>query len=318
MTFRLGSIPVRVTLWFLLVTVMFGASGDARRMAIWVAIVFVSVLVHELGHALMGRAFGLSPQIELHGMGGTTSWTDGRNVGPWKSVAISLAGPFAGFALGGAAFALGMLGLAPKHELARYAFEMVLFVNVGWGIVNLLPMLPLDGGNVMRAVLNGLTKGRGEKAARVVSVVVAALVVGVAVLLKWPWLGLIAGLFALSNIQALRAADQRTVDAPLVGAIQRSYAALERQDGAEAIGLLRPALASPTTSPELRQIGLRLFAYSLLIEGHWGELMPLLEQERAVIGRDELARYAHTARELGRAEEAAQIEALDASLAAAT
>ena len=45
--------------------------------AIWVAIVFISVLVHELGHALVGRMFGLDPQIELHGMGGTTSWVNG-------------------------------------------------------------------------------------------------------------------------------------------------------------------------------------------------------------------------------------------------
>jgi Zn-dependent protease len=312
-TFRLGSIPVRVTLWFVLVSIMFGTSGARTQpvyVALWVAVVFVSVLVHELGHALMGRAFGLEPQIELHGMGGTTSWASGRDVGPWKSVAISLAGPFAGFAFGGLVFFAEQVGLSPKHELAKAAMEQLLFVNIFWGVINLVPMLPLDGGNVMRSVLNGITKGRGEKASRIVSIVIAGLLVLFALKIKWIYGGFIGALFAFSNIQALRAVGRVETNAPLAEAIEQSYAALEKQDGATAIALLRPALANGTTSPQLYQIGLRLFAYSLLIEGHWRELMPLLEREHAVIGKEELSRYARTARELGRQEEADRIEAL--------
>ena len=83
LSFRLGRIPVRIHAMFFLVSGMLGASGgDMASILIWVATVFVSVLIHELGHALCGMAFGLAPEIDLHGMGGTTSWADtGTNRG---------------------------------------------------------------------------------------------------------------------------------------------------------------------------------------------------------------------------------------------
>ena len=62
----------------------------------WLAVVFISVLFHELGHALVGRQFGLSPQITLYSMGGLTSWTKATEISPAKDLAISLAGPAAG------------------------------------------------------------------------------------------------------------------------------------------------------------------------------------------------------------------------------
>jgi hypothetical protein len=50
----------------------------------------------------------------------------------------------------------------------------VIWINVWWSILNLLPMLPLDGGNVTRSVLDLLTRGRGRRPAEIVSIVVAA------------------------------------------------------------------------------------------------------------------------------------------------
>src|ERR1700675_4909709 len=95
--FRLGTIPVRVHLSFLLVTVFLaaGSLGDVRGLLCWILVVFVSVMIHELGHALVGRQFGLAPEIDLQGMGGLTSWGEGsgrKAIGPWRSIAISLAG----------------------------------------------------------------------------------------------------------------------------------------------------------------------------------------------------------------------------------
>lgn len=322
MVFRLGSIPVRIRLWFFLVTLMLGGQREPKLAALWIAIVFVSVLVHELGHALMGRRFGLLPQIELHGMGGTTSWLetiepgkDRIKIGPARSIAISLAGPFAGFAFGGVILLVSRLGWVPSHELGQQAFRWLVWVNIGWGLVNLVPMLPLDGGNVMRAALDGLTKGRGEKAARIVSIVFALMLLAFAAFSKQLWFGFLGALFVYNNVQAYRAVDQRKIDIPAVEAINAAYIALDAQDGAEAIRLLRPALAEPRLNVELRQIALRLFAYALLIEGEWTELMPLLDRERLTIGPTELARYARTAKELGRDDEATRIEALEKSAA---
>jgi hypothetical protein len=229
-----------------------------------------------------------------------------------RSVAVSLAGPFAGSAFG--ALVLVAMRFAPVEQpLAEFTIKQLLNVNIGWGIVNLLPMLPLDGGNVARAVLNGITKGRGEKPARVLSIVIAGLALVYAVVTSWLWLGFLAALFTWSNVQAFRQVDQRAVDAPLAQAIEKAYGALDRQDGAEAVALLRPVLL-PGASADLRQIALRLFAYGLLLESQWGELLPLLERERETIGVEELSRYAKAARELGRPEDAARIDALRAGL----
>lgn len=277
--------------------------------AVWVGIVFVSVLVHELGHALVGRMFGLAPQIELHGMGGTTSWTNARDIGNAASVAISLAGPFAGFALAAVLFLAGRLGFKPHGQLASAALDMALFINIRWGLFNLAPMLPLDGGNVVRSTLNGLTKGRGEKAARVVSIVTGALFLTYAALTVQLWLGALAAFFLWMNMQAYRQADTRVADAPLASAIEKAYVALEHHDGTAAIELLRPVIVAQA-SEDLRAIALRVYSYALLIEGLWDELIPILEKNAALIGIEEMTRYAKTARELGRTEEADRIAAM--------
>jgi len=219
--FRLGSIPIRVRGLFLFMAVVLGARLQRPDLiAIWVGIVFVSVLAHELGHALVGRRFGLEPQIELHGMGGTTSWVNGREIGHARGIAISLAGPFAGFAIAAVIFASRRLGLQPHQPLALLALDLAFQINFWWGIFNLAPMLPLDGGNVMRGTLNLLTKGRGEKPARAISVLMGGVLLAYAALVGALWLGALGAFFTWANVQAYRQADTRSADAPLAQSIE--------------------------------------------------------------------------------------------------
>ena len=118
MTFHIGKIPVRVLPSFFLVTLFLNLTSSPAALFSWAAVVFVSVILHELGHASMGLAFGLEPRIDLHGMGGTTSWAASRPLGTGKRVAISLAGPLAGFVVGGIAFAARMAGVLPTSNAA--------------------------------------------------------------------------------------------------------------------------------------------------------------------------------------------------------
>ena len=211
MQFKLGSIPVRIQGYFFIMAAVLGANErDPVRLLMWVAVVLVSILVHELGHALVGRLFGLAPSIALHGMGGTTSFEPlpGRparaSFGTAKNVLISLAGPFAGFAFAGALYGAELAGLRTENALALRALSLLFAVNIGWGIFNLLPMLPLDGGNVMRAITRALSWRHGDRVAHVVSLVVA---IGIALYAlsrsQW-WSVYLGGLFAFQNIQALR------------------------------------------------------------------------------------------------------------------
>src|ERR1700729_3257296 len=98
LSFRPSKVPVRVAPSFFLITALLGISGgDVLSAVAWMGVVFASVLLHEFGHATMGLAFRLEPRIDLHGMGGTTSWATQRRLSTVQRVAISLAGPGAGF-----------------------------------------------------------------------------------------------------------------------------------------------------------------------------------------------------------------------------
>ena len=179
--FTLFRIPVRVQLWFVALVVILGAGWgfrDPASLFVFAGIVFVSVLAHELGHAFMGRAFGLQPAITLHGLGGLTSWVGGRAVGPGRSLLISLAGPFVGLVFGFALLALAVFvpGVKALPPLANDLFQAAIVVNIFWSLFNLAPVVPLDGGNALRSFW-ALTKlGDAEIVARVVSIPVALLI----------------------------------------------------------------------------------------------------------------------------------------------
>lgn len=185
LSFSIFRIRVKVQLWFLALAALLGTTAGFRDPAsvfVFAGIVFVSVLAHELGHAFTGRAFGLAPAITLHGMGGVTTWTSGRNIGPIRSLVISLAGPAVGLLIGTALVVFGLFALptlAPDYhapDLAVRLFDSAVAVNIIWSIFNLAPVMPLDGGNAFRSFW-ALTKiGDAEMVARVVSIPVAAII----------------------------------------------------------------------------------------------------------------------------------------------
>jgi Zn-dependent protease len=183
--FRLFGIPVRVHPMFWVITGLMGL--DTRngtppaQFVIWMAVVFASILVHELGHAFLQRRFGGRPWITLQGLGGLASCDD-CDRRPIPQILISLAGPAAGFALAALTAAVvratgkdigltvgsdaplpsgylgfSFLGLTAYWELlpsrhANYLLFYLLEVNILWGLVNLLPVYPLDGGRVSREI----------------------------------------------------------------------------------------------------------------------------------------------------------------------
>ena len=70
MRFTLAGFPVQIHWSFFLVAALLGFSRDLYVLLVWMGVVFVSVLLHEMGHALVGRRFGMHPEIFLYAMGG--------------------------------------------------------------------------------------------------------------------------------------------------------------------------------------------------------------------------------------------------------
>ncbi len=165
--FQLGEFPVRIHPTFWLTTIILGPiQQEPSRLIMWVPAVIVSIIVHELGHALAFRFYGIGSSIVLYSMGGLAvprgSQRRNEPLHPTEQIVISLAGPFAGFALGGAIYFLMQLanyqdvGLGkylllevvfPPSKLAIFIYYM-LYINIFWGLINLLPIYPLDGGQV--------------------------------------------------------------------------------------------------------------------------------------------------------------------------
>lgn len=238
--FRLGPFPVRVHPFFWLLAILLGSGfREPLMLLMWVGVCFVSILVHELGHALAHLYFGYSSRIVLYGMGGMAiregGWArrhlvgGGRRWNEWlEQVIISGAGPFAGFLL--AAFVVVLVLVSrgtvemndsswlarlvpevnlPQRRLAMLA-QLMLQVNIGWGILNLMPVLPLDGGQIMRAVLCRHDSWQGNRRAHSLSVVMAvAIAFACFVILKETYMAVMFAYFAANNFLALQQTGTR-------------------------------------------------------------------------------------------------------------
>lgn len=202
--FRFLGFPVRVHPWFWITAVLLGAStidAGLQFLAIWIAVMLVSILVHELGHGLAFRRFGADADLILYAFGGLAVPTMGIS-GRSRRIIVSLAGPFAGFALCGIIYgsnqglhwATDANGDAVNTRELAYFYDAMVMVNLYWGILNLLPIYPLDGGHVSREVCGKFWGGRGRRISLKVSFVLALVVVAYALLCVMDSRGMGAGM----------------------------------------------------------------------------------------------------------------------------
>lgn len=203
-------VPVRVHPFFWLVSLVMGQnalrSGPQYLLA-WVACVFVSILIHELGHVAVGATYGSRGHIVLHAFGGLAIGSNNLNL-PWQRIAVLFAGPGAGFLFLGAIF--GYLGLRDPEDVPAYfaiagarlgipypqdvdllvrideiiddphlsvaILRNLIAINLLWGLLNLLPVWPLDGGQISREFCDMASPGNGLSLSLKISVGVAGFI----------------------------------------------------------------------------------------------------------------------------------------------
>ncbi len=231
--FSIAGIPVRVHPLFWVIAILFGSSSSSIiSLLIWIAAIFISILIHELGHAFAMRRHGLGSQIILHFSGGLTvpesvSWGGGyANIALTanQQIFISLAGPFAGFlfaavvllasmAMGGSIIPNFILGFIPfpivllptGMEILNSFVMSLLWVNIFWGIINLMPVNPLDGGNVTRNILIQSDPLNGVRTSLWISVIAGgAMAVAGLIFLKSTYMAILFGLLAFQSYQSLQ------------------------------------------------------------------------------------------------------------------
>jgi membrane-associated protease RseP (regulator of RpoE activity) len=229
--FSIGKIPVRVHPLFWLISLVFGALAFRGApcvhvfvgMALWTAAVFISILVHELGHALMAKAFGWPPRIVLYGMGGLAIYSPSRQTRKSR-ILIDFAGPGAGFLLGGIIMAAVLLSghsvplpglpftigggpsfLAAGTGRLELFVLFLLYVNFFWGLLNLAPVQPLDGGGIAKAIIEKFRPRDAWSLALKLGIATAAVLAAVG-LLMWQsvFLAAMFGMLAYNNWQMLQ------------------------------------------------------------------------------------------------------------------
>ena len=158
-SFKIGTafgIPVRVHVTFLVLVYVLFLFADALAVLGLVGLVFGCVLLHELGHSLVARGFGLRvADITLWPLGGMARMSEIPENSRIEAL-IAFAGPAVNFALAGIALLALVAGAALGMEDGAKPQQLllgVLAVNVVQGGFNLLPAFPMDGGRLLRAFL---------------------------------------------------------------------------------------------------------------------------------------------------------------------
>jgi stage IV sporulation protein FB len=150
--------------------------GGVGVFVFWMIAAFVSILLHELGHVFAARLFGVRGRVYVSGLGG---WLlNLAELKRWKRVLVLLAGPLTSLLI------VALLHAVTLAPLPRFVTErgwtdpigkgMVMLAegNFWWGVLNLLPLWPLDGGQAVVEAAEGLLGRRGVALAGLLSVLV--------------------------------------------------------------------------------------------------------------------------------------------------
>jgi stage IV sporulation protein FB len=286
-----GRIPITITPMFWLFAGLIGLLNSGFSvigMVVWMGIIFVSVLFHEMGHALTAKWFGLQPQIELVALGGVTHHDAGK-LPYWKQFLIVLNGPLFGFILFIATWLLqesSLIGVGIWHEIVRTCA----IVNLFWTVLNLLPVLPLDGGQLLRIVLERFFGTRGVRYSLLIGVVLATVASLSFFVLQQMLIGAIFFLLAFQGYVAwkqskvLTAADQGEEVRHLFDQAEIAFHEGRKQQAVEGFQQVRARVGSGI----LYNLSTQFLAFLKLQEGEREEAYNLLLPIRPQLSEESL------------------------------
>jgi Zn-dependent protease len=160
---RLCGIPVRVHPLFWLVALLWGYADGKRFIFVLatIAAIFISVLIHELGHALCQRHYGdRQNYIVLYALGGLSIGRAQAGLRP--RLAVLFCGPGAELLLGALAYGAWKVVKFSPDTLVYQLVCDIFWISLIWGLANLLPIFPLDGGQVVREIIAHKAPQRGD------------------------------------------------------------------------------------------------------------------------------------------------------------
>lgn len=273
----------------------------------WVIVILVSVLIHELGHALTALACGQEAAIRLEMFGGVTM-RRGPKLSLWKDFLITLDGPLAGLLLAGLSWVL-LRYVANPNSVLHSTLQMFLFVNIFWTIVNLIPILPLDGGHLLRIILEVFVGYRATSLALLIGLVLGVLVAILSFVKGYLILGMLFMILAFEcyrGWRAYRMASEHDQNPELQKRYGEALRALE--SGAPEVALEKLwQIRTATGKGILYAAATQQLAAILSQEGHGSEAFDLLRQIGPNLATDFLPLYQRLAYEQGEYSEATKV-----------
>ena len=277
--FRLFGFQVRVRASFFFMAAVLGmprgfSPEEMARTLVWIAVVFVSILIHELGHAFAARGVGGSATIELYALGGVARHEHSAELSYGQRAWVSVAGPRARLTLGTLVFFAGSMDVVAHNGMLWELRRQLMWVNLGWGLLNLLPMLPLDGGHILHAGLDAVTGGRGTRATQIISATLGIACASLALYASLYWAAFIAGWCTMSTIRGMLEQDKEQHDK----ALWEEYKKISQQkqgDSAQTLARLQGLLAM-ARSDELRVRLVEGVAWLHLTEGREEQAVSVL------------------------------------------
>jgi stage IV sporulation protein FB len=210
-------------------------------------------------------------------MGGATSWDASVELSPLNRMLISLSGPVAGFLFGGIVFLLGSLGLNSAGPISTVYYDL-LWVNIGWGIFNLLPMLPLDGGQVLVTLETWLVWKKSQLISHAISLLIALGIVSLALSYRSIWIAILGGWFTYSNGTFVLEKLNEHHDYKLKADFERIRESIDDKEFDYALNVVRRVQKSAHSSRVQR-------------DAAWLLIFILIRQGRYKDAEDELIRY---------------------------
>lgn len=196
-----GRVPIHIHPLFWLSALLVGwlYTHTVVGTAVCVCVVLCSLLIHEFGHALTALFFQQEASVYLVAFGGLTV-RRGKKLKLWQEFCVILNGPLMGMA----AFLLAsllQLWLKQLPALSVKALELFLFINFYWSLLNLIPLVPLDGGRLMLILFESVLGLRGMRAGLITSFLLS---LGLAVFFFTQGVHLPALLVLLFSFESLR------------------------------------------------------------------------------------------------------------------
>ena len=204
-----GPIPITIHFAFWLTAGIIGFINSFSLFGtlIWIGIIFVSIFVHEMGHALTAKAFGQKPRIEFIAFGGLT-YPEGPKLKRWKEFIVVLDGPLFGFGL--FLLATVLLQFIPKESVLFGVVKITQIVNLFWTAFNLIPVFPLDGGQLLRIVFEGIFGQKGFRYTLIVGMIFGFGAATAAFIIGFFLIGAFFLLFAFQSFEIYRRAKNMT------------------------------------------------------------------------------------------------------------